>query len=418
VGSTDRSPSTWLRHLAVVASGYPSPAQPMHGTFVREFARAVVRAGAGCTVVHPVPVHEAAGPRNGYPRQEAEIVTGTNRELRVLRPRFVSLSTRRWFPRLGPLNAARFTFGQFTAAADRALIADRSQPDAIYGHFLFLAGAAAVRIGTKLGVPAFPGVGEGELWTLRPYGLSMARKELSGAAGFIVNSAAGKEMVTEALGLPGERFGVFPNGVDHERFRPLDQAASRAKFGLPANLFLVCAVGNFLEKKGVARVAQAIDGLEGVGGVYAGSGPVPPVADNTVFCGRVSHEDMPALLSACDVFALPTVIEGSSNAIVEAMACGLPIISSAGRFNDDLLAGTLAVRIDPHDVASLRDAVSRMKANADLRARVAASTLRRGVELNADGRASRILDFMTMVGGAGPSPGGAFLRAQAVRLAC
>ena len=154
------------------------------------------------------------------------------------------------------------------------------------------------------------------------------------------------------------------------------------------------AAGNFLWKKGIVRVGQAIEGLANVAGVFAGSGPVPPTASNMALCRRVEHAEMPALLSACDVFVLPTLIEGSCNALVEAMACGLPIISSNGEFNDDVLEDSMSIRIDPLDVAAIRQAIIRLRDDAALRARMAVAAQQRALRFDINDRARRMLAFM------------------------
>ncbi|MGD9780913.1 MAG: glycosyltransferase [Kiritimatiellia bacterium] len=385
--------SAFPAHVAVVASGYPSPLRPTSGMFVREFAHAVARHGVRCTVIHPVAIHRALS-GVGYPFHERE-EAGGGQMVDVYRPRFLSLSARDAFVRLGPLNPARFTWRQFTGAVRRVLRQPHVRPDALYGHFLYLAGAAVVRLGREMGLPSFPCMGEGEPWTVRRFGLARARADLAGASGVLANSSALRRILVQDLGIAPEKIGVFPNGTDLSKFSPQDRAAARRRFGLPPDRFLVAAAGNFLEKKGIARVGEAIEGLEGVAGVFAGAGPVPPTASNMAFCRRAAHDEMPALLSACDVFVLPTLIEGSCNAIVEAMACGLPIISSTGEFNDDLLAGDMSIRVDPLDVAAIREAIVRLRDDAALRGRMAAAAAKRSRSFGVDDRARRMLAFMS-----------------------
>jgi len=232
------------------------------------------------------------------------------------------------------------------------------------------------------------------LWTVRQFGRDHARRTLAAATGFLANSSALRRTLVQDLGIPPENIGVFPNGTNLAAFRPQDRMAARARFGLPKDRFLVAAAGNFLWKKGIVRVGQAIAGLAGVSGVFAGAGPVPPDSSNVALCRRVPHDEMPALLSACDVFVLPTLIEGSCNALVEAMACGLPIVSSVGEFNDDVLDEEMSIRVDPLDVAAIRAAIVRLRDDAALRDRMAAAALRRSASFDADERARRMLAFM------------------------
>jgi len=381
-----------ISHLAIITSGYPSPARPTYTPFVRQLGLAIARQGVRCTVIHPVAVHEGLD-RDGIPYYSVE-KPDSGEDIVVLRPRFLSLSARDGFTHLGKLNPGLFTLWSFTTAAKRALKRHALFPDSLYGHFLYEAGAAAVRIGRAMGISAFAGVGEGEFWTVRKYGRNRAKRDFEFAAGFVANSSLLKNMLNEELNINRDKIGIFPNGVDTNLMFPRNKQSMRKKYGFPPDLFLIACIGNYHYKKGPHRVGIAIKDLKGVGGIFMGAGPLPPEGDNIIFDQLVPIQSIPELLSAADIFVLPTLVEGSCNSIVEAMACGLPIVSSKGAFNDDLLTDDMSIRIDPLDIHEIRRAICTLRDDPFLRAKMANAALCRSHKFNVNDRARRILAFM------------------------
>jgi len=353
---------------------------------VRQLVDAFAELGVRSTVIYPWKLHD-------WLRERAkEPASGTKPDapVQVLRPITLSLSSRR----LGPLNTFALTYANFRRAVWRALKSMNEKPDAVYGHFMYPTGAAAVWTGKQLGRPAFVAVGEGTFWTLRPLGLKRARRDLMPMTGAIAVSGLIRRNLIEELNLPPHKVAVFPNGVDLRKFHPLDRSAMRRKHGLPQDRFLVIYVGNFIEPKGIRRAAAAIDGLPGVSGIFVGSGPVAPEIQNVALCGKVSHEIVPELLSAADCFLLPSDAEGSSNATLEAMACGLPVVVSARPFNEDICDKDTAVLVEPADVAAIRAAVVNLQRDIELRERLAKAALSRATLFDIQARARRILEWM------------------------
>lgn len=371
-----------------ITGNYPSRMHPNRGTFVSQFVDAMVAIGVQCTVIHPLKLHKWFG------NHETVVPSGTDNP-QILRPITLSLSNKR----IGPLNTFDVTHWQFRSATWRALRRLSVRPDAIYGHFLYSAGEAAVWAGERLRIPRFVAVGEGNFWTVRPLGVERANKDFRTATGVIAVSRVLKTKLQEEIGIPAEKMAVFPNGVDLSMFYPRDKQAMREKYGLPNDAFLVVYVGNFIESKGVSRAAAAIDGLPGVGGVFVGTGPMRPRTPNIVFCGRVSHNQVPELLSAADCFILPSDVEGSSNATIEAMACGVPVVVSDGEYNDDIVTGDVAIRVPFGSVEAIRNAVVRLHCDVRLRARMAAAATEHAQRFDVLRRAHSVLDWMSALAG-------------------
>ena len=76
------------------------------------------------------------------------------------------------------------------------------------------------------------------------------------------------------------------------------------------------------------------------------------------------------------------------------MACGLPVVTSSGRHMDDIVDGDVAIRVDPGDVAALRDAILALQRDPERRARMAAACLRKARDFDIDERARRITAWL------------------------
>ncbi len=149
-----------------------------------------------------------------------------------------------------------------------------------------------------------------------------------------------------ALGADADKIQVVGNGVDTERFYPQSKHDARERLGLPADAQVLVTVGGLVERKGFHRVIELMPALLKafphlyyvvVGGPCAegdwgerleAQAKELGVAERVLFTGAVAPDELRWPLSAADIFVLPTSNEGWANVFLEAMACGLPVVTS------------------------------------------------------------------------------------------
>ena len=153
------------------------------------------------------------------------------------------------------------------------------------------------------------------------------------------------------------------------------------------------SVGQWNARKGTERILRAIESRPEIGAVFLGKGPLAPEGPQVLHRGEVSHGEVATWLCAADVFVLPTLNEGCSNAILEAFACGLPVVTSDLPFNRAIADDDCAVLVDPQDTEAIGRAIARLADHPELRAKMSGASLRRAASFQLEDRASRIVEF-------------------------
>lgn len=377
-----------MKSICILCSGYPSKVFPHNQVFVQQFAWALADMGIACTVICPAAV-------NLHPLllQLPDAVTETTdkgAQVKVYFPKFFSFGQQNI---LGFKTAQLTTFLYFRAIHS---VWQRlaQKPEVVYGHFLTPGGVCAGRISKRYNVPSFAAYGESTPWSVYNFGVDDMRNEIASLKGIVAVSTANRAELEKVAVFPAHRIQVFPNGIRTSHFYPRDKKRSRIKFGIPQDLFVVAFLGEFSDRKGVLRLAEAARGLENVGVAFAGYGALQPDIPNAVFTGLVPPADVPEFLSAADVFVLPTLNEGCCNAIIEAMACGLPIISSDLPFNTDILNSKNALLIDPGSVKEIRAAITHLRDRPELCRKMGEASLEMARNLSIEARARNISSWM------------------------
>ncbi len=373
-------------HICFITNKYPNVVEPNVIVFLQQLISAISAEGVKCTVICPIQI-------NIYPKlhvlPQKRVDRYLGNEIEVYFPRYFGLGMTDF---LG-FNPARITTHYFEKAVDKILINLDEKPDYLYGHFVTPAAITCARLGKKYNIPAYFAYGEATYMTIDAFGRKNVRKELSSISGVIAVSTQNKEMISEFVSEGITE--VFPNSIDSEVFYPRNKKEARRKYQIRDDEFVVSFVGSYDERKGINRLCEAIDRFNGsVKLICAGKGALVPSSTNCLLKEPVLHEELPDFLSASDIFVLPTRNEGCCNAIIEAMACGLPIVSSNKSFNDDVLDENNSIRINSDSVDEIYNAIKKLKENSELRIQLGNGCITKSKSLTLQARAKNILSFM------------------------
>ncbi len=280
----------------------------------------------------------------------------------------------------------------------------RFRATVIDAHFGYPDGFAAARIGRRLGVPVTLSLRGSKDQTLIGTDREPALREaVFSASRLIAVTDSLVQGVGVALGQPAERFTVVGNGVDLSRFAPVDRAEARRRLGIPQDAKVLVGVGNLIPLKGFQRIIPLIPRLRerfpglvylivGGGGTQGDIGPrlvalarECGVEDGVRLCGRQMPDELKWFYGAADVFALATEFEGWANVFLEAMACGLPVVTTRVGGNPEVVAspevGTLVDYWDEEAfAAALAEALERRWDTGRIRAYAQANDWERRID--------------------------------------
>ncbi len=365
---------------------FPNAAQPHYGVFVRERMRGLP-ADVEARVVAPTPwfpfvARLRPGLRPAVPREEVQD------GVQVLHPRFLS------FP--GFLKCLDGLL-MFLAALPTVIRLRRDfRFELIDAHFVYPEGLAATLLGLVLRVPVTITL-RGMLPLLVPFRLRrpQLRFALHRAARVIAVSESLKRDAV-ALGIPAEKVRVIENGIDPQVFRPMDRVEARRSLGLPKYGPLLVSVGTLAPRKGFHLVMEAMarlkrrwptlrfaivggDGPEGaMGAELRQLAAKMKIADRVIFPGPREREELAVWYSAANLFVLATAHEGCPNVVLEALACGTPVLATPVGNIPELLdspeIGLVVERTVEALVAGLDQALERDWDRDRVHARVAART--------------------------------------------
>lgn len=319
--------------IVTYTSLFPNREMPHHGVFVAErLRRLLATRRVSATVVAPLPWFPSTAPMFGEYGRYARVPRAERWEdSDVLHPRYGTV------PGIG-MNIQAFSLARATLRELQGL-KERGLAAVIDAHYFYPDGVAAAWLGQRLRIPVVITARGSDINVLARHPVPrrlIVRAAQQAAAVVTVSESLRAELIR--MGVPADRVRTLRNGVDLVRFSPpADRAAVRASLGL--NALTLLSVGRLVPGKGHALVVQALQQIPDAELVIVGDGPERSAIEEAVkagglsgrvrFTGALPHAKLVEYYRAADVMVLASASEGMPNVVLEALACGTPVVATA-----------------------------------------------------------------------------------------
>lgn len=358
--------------IQVVTSQFPIAGEPNRGRPVLQTVRELARI-AQVQVLCPV----ATYPRWAMPRSYLYRAPGPADTCADLDVRYLPYAALPAVSR--PFNGAacaRVLHGAVRAFA----------PDVVLAYWLYPDAYGAMHAARRARVPLIAGARGSDLRVRDAMSRLLTRPVVRNSARLLVVSEDLGRVACDAYGADPAHVRVIPNGCDAAIFRPQDRAMARAALGIDPDARLVAFVGRLVPEKGLRELLDAAGTLAATEPnlqlALVGEGPMRSELEGRIAAmpavrvrmpGAQSPTDVARWMAAADLVTLPSYSEGHPNVLVEALACGRPVVATpVGGIPEvvDDASGLLVPARDPAALAAgLRNALARTWDEAALAAR-------------------------------------------------
>jgi teichuronic acid biosynthesis glycosyltransferase TuaC len=263
-------------------------------------------------------------------------------------------------------------------------------PDLVIGYWVYPDGYAATRAARSLGVPCIVGALGSDIHVRSGLTSALTRRTIRRADALITVSEAMRQRAIETFGAQAHKAHTVVNGFNTEVFhaRPRDEA--RRRLGLGSDERLLIYVGRFVEAKGLRELIEAFRQLAAgdpsLRLALVGSGVMQDellraidalgLRSRTLLPGGLEPAQVAEWITASDVLALPSWSEGYPNVVVEAIACGRPVVATDVGGTREIVDASNGILIAPRDAAALAAALAHALARRWDHAAIAASMRR------------------------------------------
>jgi glycosyltransferase involved in cell wall biosynthesis len=325
--------------VLVISSMFPNNIQPVFGVFVQQ---RLLRLARHCRlrIVSPIPYCPLVGILRRYAYRARVERRLTLNGLEVYYPRFFSVPLI-----LKPLDGI-FFFLSLVLFCRR--LRKEFDFDLIDAHLAYPDGFAAVLLGKLFNKPVTVTLRGHDIFELPRY--PVRKRQVIYAlsrADLVLSVADALKQGAVGLGIPAEKIVLATNGVDTRLFRPVDKDKAREELGLPRDKKIILSIGHLVVRKGFQHIIRAVSlltrqGRENILLVIVGAAGIEGdyksqldklitqlgLADRVYFAGGKPYEELYKWYGAADVFCLASSKEGWANVLLEALACGKPVVAT------------------------------------------------------------------------------------------
>lgn len=352
--------------LLTFTSLYPNPVVPQHGVFVENRLRHLLESGeVEARVVAPVPwfpfKSSMFGEYGGYARVPK---TDKRYGVDIDHPRYLAV------PKIG-MNLTPDAMAKAALPVIKKIMDQGYDFDILDAHYFYPDGVAAAKISQALNKPLVITARGTDLSLIPQYDKPRAMIQWAAdkAQGIVTVCQALKDSLIE-LGVEGERVRVHRNGVDLQLFTPPENRRElQQSLGLSGKTIL--SVGHLIERKGHHLVIEAMQLLPDVKLLIAGQGGElnnlkklaveKGVTDRVQFLGGIPHDQLKNYYGAVDMLILASSREGWANVLLEAMACGTPVVATSIWGTPEVVAAPEAgLLVEQRKADSLAEAIVRL----------------------------------------------------------
>ena len=352
--------------ILTFTSLFPNSARPELGVFICQRAQHIARLpGAVVQVIAPVPYSPKWLPAKRwriYSRVQQKETIG---DLETWHPRYailpgISMPLHGFLMFLGALRAGRRLHRRFAF-------------DCIDAHYVYPDGLAAILLGKILKIPVVVSARGTDINVFPSFRLirPLIRWTLQQAKGLIAVSSALKDRMVR-LGAPSNKIRVIPNGIDVDRFGPIDRCEARRRLGIPVTGALLVSVGSLVPAKrhevlieAVAKLATRIPDLRAY---IIGDGSLRSelealrrkthTEERVFLVGEKPNTELYCWFSAADASCLVSAREGWPNVVMESLACGTPVIATrVGGIPEIIVSSELGILV-AEDLRSITDGIA------------------------------------------------------------